>query len=332
MPLRNALPSLRSGVMSALPPPGRKREPLAKSAPASSASTKRGISAGIGRAVGVEHHDDVAGDGGEAGAQGVALAAAVLGEDADIGVGMAGCIDRFVLGVAVDEDHLVQVLAAAGRARADVAGLVHRRDDDADLRPALAPPVGAGVGHALTSGKGFDVDQGHAADLARRDGRRVKQVQRPRQQADRHAGRLECADDIEESLVIGVAAGDHDAVGVVAVDDLQRCGAVGRFRVVVVGGYGADDGGPSSQRLVRLEPLGRRGFADQDPALDVVELADMAPADRPPDGVEQDEPEPEQELRRDREIGDQRGRPDEAGRHQDPDHRPRGPVFFAERL
>ena len=34
---------------------------------------------GIGRAVGVEHHDDVAGDRGEAGAQRVALAAAVSG-------------------------------------------------------------------------------------------------------------------------------------------------------------------------------------------------------------------------------------------------------------
>ena len=245
---------------------------------------------------------------------------------------MAGDVDRVVLGVAVDEDHLVQVRRQQGEHVPDVAGLVHRRNDDADLRLAVAPPVGTGVGHALTGGKGFDIDQGHAADLAGRNGRRVKQVQRPRQQADRHAGRLESADDIEESFVIGVAAGDHDAVCVVAVDDLQRGRAIGRFRVVVVGGHGADDDRPSPQRLVRLEPLGRRAFADDDPALDDVELADMAPADRPPNGVEQDEAEPEQELRRDREIGDQRGRPDEAGRHQDPDHRPRGSVFFAERL
>ena len=40
------LPALRNPVMSALPPPGRKREPLAKSLPSSSASTNRGISAG----------------------------------------------------------------------------------------------------------------------------------------------------------------------------------------------------------------------------------------------------------------------------------------------
>ena len=45
-PLRPALPLRRSRVMSSLPPPGAKREPLAKSAPATSAETKAGISAG----------------------------------------------------------------------------------------------------------------------------------------------------------------------------------------------------------------------------------------------------------------------------------------------
>ncbi len=40
------MPLRRSRVMSSLPPPGAKREPLAKSAPATSAETKAGISAG----------------------------------------------------------------------------------------------------------------------------------------------------------------------------------------------------------------------------------------------------------------------------------------------
>ena len=45
-PFRPALPERRSRVMSSLPPPGANRLPLAKSAPATSASTNAGISAG----------------------------------------------------------------------------------------------------------------------------------------------------------------------------------------------------------------------------------------------------------------------------------------------
>ena len=40
------MPERRSRVMSSLPPPGANRLPLAKSAPATSASTNAGISAG----------------------------------------------------------------------------------------------------------------------------------------------------------------------------------------------------------------------------------------------------------------------------------------------
>jgi len=44
--LSPALPALRSGVMSSLPPPSVNRLPLAKSAPATSAATNAGISPG----------------------------------------------------------------------------------------------------------------------------------------------------------------------------------------------------------------------------------------------------------------------------------------------
>ena len=138
VPLRKVLPSLRSRVMSALPPAGQEARALGEVGAGLERVDEARDLGRVGGAVGVEHDDEVAGDGGEAGAEGVALAAAALGEDADVGIGVAGGLDRVVLGVAVDEDHLVQVLGQLRRARGRCSRLVHRRDDDADLGPAVA--------------------------------------------------------------------------------------------------------------------------------------------------------------------------------------------------
>ena len=78
MPLRPALPRLRSGVMSSLPPPGREAGALGEVG-AGDQRVDEGRDLGrVGRAVGVEHDDDVAGGGREAAGQRVALAAACL--------------------------------------------------------------------------------------------------------------------------------------------------------------------------------------------------------------------------------------------------------------
>ena len=94
-------------VMSALPPPAAKREPLAKSLPVEQRLDERRDLGRVGGAVGVEHHDDVAGRGGEAAGERVALAASVLEHDAHVGPQRAGDGDRVVDRVAVDEDDLV---------------------------------------------------------------------------------------------------------------------------------------------------------------------------------------------------------------------------------
>ncbi len=103
---------------------------------------------------------------------------------------------------------------------ADVLLLVHRRDDDADFGFAGAASVGPGVGDGVAGGERLDLDQGHAADLARRRGGCLEQVEGTWQQADRDADRLEGADQVEQALVVGMLGADHDAVGGVAIDDL----------------------------------------------------------------------------------------------------------------
>ncbi len=175
---------------------------------------------------------------------------------------------------------------------ADVLFLVHRRHDDADQGLAAAAAVGADVGDRPAGGQRLDLDQRHAADLARRRRRRLEQVERSGQQADRHADRLEGADQVEQALVVGVLGADHDAVGAVAVDDLQRGDAIGGVGAVLEGGDGADDAGVFAQRLVRFESLGGRVVTDQDPALDSVEASEQRRAERPASRVEDREGEP----------------------------------------
>ena len=85
----------------------------------------------VGRAVGVEHDDDVAGRRGEAARQCVALALAGLLHDVDAGHHASGGLDRVVDRVPVDEDDLVH-----GRQLRqhdlEVSGLVACGDDDGD--------------------------------------------------------------------------------------------------------------------------------------------------------------------------------------------------------
>ena len=162
-PLRPALPERRSRVMSSLPPPGANRLPLAKSAPATSAATKRGDLGRVGGAVGVEHHDDVAGGGGEPAGHRVALALAGLGDRLDRRQHAARGVDRAVGGVAVDDDDLVDGRAHRrdrGQHDLQVLGLVPRRDDHADQRERGA--VSAAVRDAGAS----DTGAGRAGDTA----------------------------------------------------------------------------------------------------------------------------------------------------------------------
>ena len=79
MPLRTALPRLRSpgdvGAAAAV----EEARALGEVGAGLERVDEAGDLGRVGGAVGVEHDDEVAGDGGEAGAEGVALAAAALG-------------------------------------------------------------------------------------------------------------------------------------------------------------------------------------------------------------------------------------------------------------
>ena len=123
--------------MSALRRPAAKREPLAKSLPGEQRLDEPRDLRRVGRAVGVEHHDDVAAGRREAARERVALAAPVLQDDAHVGADRAGDRDR--------------VVDSSGRRRGrprrpmpgsrvedvrQVRRLVERRDHDADRRPA----------------------------------------------------------------------------------------------------------------------------------------------------------------------------------------------------
>ncbi len=63
--------------------------------------------AGVRRAIGIEHHDDVAGGGLEPAAECGALALTLLHDDLDVGQQLAGNFDCSVGRMPVDEDHLV---------------------------------------------------------------------------------------------------------------------------------------------------------------------------------------------------------------------------------
>jgi hypothetical protein len=86
----------------------------------------------VGRAVGVEHHDDIARACGEPACECVALAAAALGDDADRRIERARHVDGVVLRPTVDQDHLMQVGRQAREDVRQVLCLVERRNDDAD--------------------------------------------------------------------------------------------------------------------------------------------------------------------------------------------------------
>ena len=220
--------ALRSGVMSALPPPSRKREPLAKSAPASSASTKRGISAGSAEPSASSMTTRLPVTAAKPVRKASPLPRPLWVRTRIVGIGPAGRLDRFVRASCRRPGSPRAGPREAGSARwpmfcaSFIAGTT-------TLTSVLrfCATVGARVGDRVAGGERLDVDQGHAADLARRRRRRLEQVERTGEEADRHADRLEGADEVEQALVVGVPARDHDAVGVVAVDDLQRRDAVG---------------------------------------------------------------------------------------------------------
>ena len=89
----------------------------------------------VGRAVGVDHHDDVASHGGETAGERVALALPRLRDQADAGQQLAGHFRRAVDRMPVDHDDLVQPGRQGSEDMLEVACLVERRDDYGDTLP-----------------------------------------------------------------------------------------------------------------------------------------------------------------------------------------------------
>src|SRR5665647_932034 len=114
--------------MSNVPPPGRKRDPLTKSAPCVSASTNTGISRGS-----VEPSaSSITMISPVAGAKGRALARSVLLHETDAWQQPASHVSGSVRGLAVDEDHFVDAARDQRKNVWQVPGFIQRRDDDAD--------------------------------------------------------------------------------------------------------------------------------------------------------------------------------------------------------
>ncbi len=124
--------------MSAEPPPAVNRVPLAKSAPALSASTNLVISAGSAEPSASNMTTMSPVTRREARGQGVALALAALQDRDDVGQRPAGCHHGAVDGAAVDEDDLVDLRKLRQHHR-QVQRLVERRHHDADQRVLGVP-------------------------------------------------------------------------------------------------------------------------------------------------------------------------------------------------
>ena len=124
----------------------------------------------IGRAVGIEHHDDVAGGRREAAGERVALAARVLKNHADVRADRARHGDRVVDRMPVDDHDLVDERRQAAQHVRQVRGLVERRNDDADRRSGGdRAPQGREVGERVNGAFGDRVGDTHAREARRRD-------------------------------------------------------------------------------------------------------------------------------------------------------------------
>ena len=104
----------------------------------------------VGRTVGVEHDDDVAGDPGESRGHRVALALACLEHRDDVWHRPAGGADRAVDRATVNEDHLMH-LRQLRQHGGEVERLVERRNDDADARINGVATPGHGAGSPLVA-------------------------------------------------------------------------------------------------------------------------------------------------------------------------------------
>ena len=88
----------------------------------------------IGRSVGIDHHDDVAGAAFETTGQGVSLTLAGLGHHLEVWPKRAGHVDGAVDRTPVDQDDLVRVLRNVTEDVRQVGRFVQGRHDDADRR------------------------------------------------------------------------------------------------------------------------------------------------------------------------------------------------------
>ena len=154
----------------------------------------------------------------------------------------------------------------------DVVGLVESWDHDADSRPPVATAIGASVRRPSRPGEGLDLDQGNAPKANRLGRRGLEEVERVREEADRHPERSERLDHLHEALVVEAPRGDYHAIGFVVVDHPQGGFAIGRRSGIRARRKNAvDDPGVVAQRLIRSQPLRGLVIAHHQPPLDVLD-------------------------------------------------------------
>jgi hypothetical protein len=108
----------------------------------------------VGRAIGVQHHDDLARGGLEARPERIPLATARLFDDDHVRSQRAGDIDGAVRRVPVDDDDLVEVIGQLREDVREVLRLVEGRDDRADGRRLTGDADGRGGAREARLGRG----------------------------------------------------------------------------------------------------------------------------------------------------------------------------------
>ena len=223
MPLSTGSRARRSCVMSALPPPGEEARALGEVGPGFERRHEPRDLGRVGRTVGIDHHDDFAGDRGEAGTQRIALSDSRLcRRPGSPGRSAARDLDGASRRVAVDQDHLVEVLGESARGRG-------RRCRPRSWPGSQRSLASAGRGDDRGLGKGAfpwrrETRPGSGGPPPRRTRlrrRRLEEVQRVWQQADGQPERAERLDHRHQALVVQASRGDDNAIRLVVVDHSQ---------------------------------------------------------------------------------------------------------------
>ncbi len=118
--------------MSSLPPPLEKREPLGEVSPGDQGRDEPDDLSAVGRAVAVDHHDNVASAGGESGPQGTSLAGSDLMDDLYIRAALFGDGNRVVYRAPVRQHDLVYPAVQGTKDDRQVSCLILDGYDHAD--------------------------------------------------------------------------------------------------------------------------------------------------------------------------------------------------------